>query len=62
MLAVSVGIKMTKLKIECHHSGIHRHATKKEIKSAYIRLSKLCHPDRNQENPTAAAVQFNEIR
>jgi len=42
--------------------GVHRQATKKEIKSAYIRQSKLCHPDRNRHNTAAAAVQFNEIR
>jgi hypothetical protein len=42
--------------------GLHRRATKKEIKSAYIRLSKLYHPDRNQQNPSAAAKEFHELR
>jgi len=42
--------------------GVHRQATKKEIKSAYIRQSKLFHPDRNRHNTAAAAIQFNEIR
>jgi len=41
--------------------GLHSLATKKEVKDAYIRLSKLCHPDRNPDNADAAA-EFNEIR
>ncbi len=55
-------LKRTKLKIEYPSIGVHRQATKKEIKSAYIRQSKLCNPDRNRHNTAAAAVQFNEIR
>lgn len=42
--------------------GLHKRASKKEIKSAYIRLSKLYHPDRNQANPSQAALEFNELR
>jgi len=41
--------------------GVHRLATKKEVKDAYIRLSKLYHPDRNPDNADAAA-EFNDLR
>jgi len=42
--------------------GLHCRASKKEIKSAYIRLSKLYHPDRNQADPSQAAQEFNQLR
>ena len=34
--------------------GIARGATEKDIKSAYRKLAKELHPDRNQDNPKAA--------
>ena len=40
--------------------GIARGATEKDIKSAYRKLAKELHPDRNQDNPKAAE-RFSEI-
>lgn len=40
--------------------GVSKTATGKDIKSAYRRHAKACHPDRNQHNPEAA-ILFGEI-
>lgn len=40
--------------------GVQRAASEKDIKSAYRTLAKEYHPDRNQDNP-AAAAKFSEI-
>ena len=40
--------------------GIGRSASEQEVKSAYRKLAKELHPDRNRDNPNAAE-RFNEI-
>jgi len=40
--------------------GVHPGASAKEIKVAFYKLSKDCHPDMNKDNPTALA-QFQTI-
>src|SRR5688572_22530750 len=40
--------------------GVARGASDKEVKSAYRKLAKELHPDRNQDNPKAAE-RFSEI-
>jgi len=41
--------------------GIHERANKKEIKAAYIRLSKLHHPDCNRTSNKDSAADFKKI-
>lgn len=41
--------------------GIHERANKKEIKAAYIRLSKLYHPDCNRTSNKDSAANFKQI-
>ena len=40
--------------------GVKRDAGEKDVKSAYRKLAKECHPDRNQDNPKAAE-RFSDI-
>ncbi|KHJ93306.1 DnaJ domain protein [Oesophagostomum dentatum] len=41
--------------------GLSPTATLKEIKSAYYKLSKQYHPDRNRDNKEEAAAKFHEV-
>ena len=40
--------------------GVQRGATEKDVKSAYRKLAKELHPDRNKDNPKAAE-RFSEV-
>ena len=40
--------------------GVARSASEKDIKSAYRKLAKELHPDRNADNPNAAE-RFSEV-
>ncbi|RCN38936.1 DnaJ domain protein [Ancylostoma caninum] len=68
-LLVSCGFNSFPSRVFASHSNVDHYAvlglkpgaTLKEIKSAYYKLSKQYHPDRNRDNKEEAAAKFHQV-
>ncbi|XP_023726618.1 dnaJ-like protein 60 isoform X2 [Cryptotermes secundus] len=60
---ISRNVYTSRILYETHYETLKlpRNCTTKDVRDSFIRLSKQCHPDKNQSDPTTTHTQFVKI-